>query len=259
MVTGAGTGRPRYLKVADRLVEDIVSGTYPVDSLLPTEARLCRLYDVSRITAREALRHVQSQGLISRRQGVGSRVIANRLDRSYAQAWGSIEDIMQYARLTRLEPVTMETVEADPVLAAYLHCQPGQRFLHIEGRRMAAGGGQSGSQSGGAPSGEIAICWTDIYIADTYAGVQEYVGTWRGAIASLVEELYGEKISDIAQEIRPEQLSDPIADALNAPRGELALRIDRRYTGQDGRVFEVSSSRHPADRFTYAMRLSRTA
>ncbi|WP_366654757.1 GntR family transcriptional regulator [Fodinicurvata sp. EGI_FJ10296] len=257
MVAGTGTGKPRYLKVADRLVEDIVAGTYPVDSLLPTEARLCRLYDVSRITAREALRHVQSLGLISRRQGVGSRVVTDTLDRSYAQSWGSIEDIMQYARLTRLDPVTMETVEADAALAAALKCQPGQRFLHIEGPRMApASQRQGGSQATGA---EEAICWTDIYVAHAYAGVQDHLGTYRGAIASLVEELYDERISDIAQEIRPEQLPDPIADALEAPRGGLALRIDRRYTGQDGRAFEISSSRHPADRFTYAMRLSRTS
>ena len=70
-----GSGEPRYMALARQLAKEIRKGKYPVDTLLPTEAELTTKYGLSRFTVREAIRQLQSQGLVFRRQGVGTRVL----------------------------------------------------------------------------------------------------------------------------------------------------------------------------------------
>ena len=64
--------RPRYRQVAEKLKSAIEAGEYPVGSLLPTESELCASFNISRYTAREALRRLAEMGLVSRRQGAGT-------------------------------------------------------------------------------------------------------------------------------------------------------------------------------------------
>ena len=66
----------RYRDIAAELQKAIRLGTYPVGDLLPTETELMARYKASRQTVREALRIIIEQGLIVRRAGLGSVVIA---------------------------------------------------------------------------------------------------------------------------------------------------------------------------------------
>ena len=68
--------QPRYLQIAADLKQAIVSGRYPVGARLPTELELCEQFGISRFTAREAVRVLSSAGLVSRKQRVGTIVVA---------------------------------------------------------------------------------------------------------------------------------------------------------------------------------------
>lgn len=64
--------------VAERIRQDITSGTYGVGDRLPTERVLSEKYGVSRPIVREALGTLKRDGLISTRQGLGAFVIETR-------------------------------------------------------------------------------------------------------------------------------------------------------------------------------------
>ena len=68
----------KYEEIAARLRQLIRDGTYPEDTLLPTEQKLCAEYSASRQTIRTALQQLVDEGLIQRRQGSGSRVLRLR-------------------------------------------------------------------------------------------------------------------------------------------------------------------------------------
>ena len=55
--------------VADAVLDEIVSGTLPPGSELPPEAELAERFDVSRVTMREALKHLQGRGVLDVRRG----------------------------------------------------------------------------------------------------------------------------------------------------------------------------------------------
>src|SRR5687767_2072157 len=88
-------GKTRYALLAESLLAKINSGDYPIGELLPTESELCKQFGVSRTTVREALRHLNDMGLLSRRAGVGTLIRAKHATPHYVHAIESISDIFQ--------------------------------------------------------------------------------------------------------------------------------------------------------------------
>ena len=66
----------KYAALAESLTEKIHRGDYPVGSRLPSENELASSYHLSRQTVRQALALLSEQGLIDRKQGSGSQVLA---------------------------------------------------------------------------------------------------------------------------------------------------------------------------------------
>lgn len=64
-------------QVVATLAEEIRSGRWPVGSRIPTEPELCTLAGVGRNTVREAVQSLVHAGLLRRRQGSGTYVIAD--------------------------------------------------------------------------------------------------------------------------------------------------------------------------------------
>jgi DNA-binding FadR family transcriptional regulator len=79
-------GEPRTLRAARRtglidqvieqLREQIVAGVWPIGGRIPTEAELAQLTGTSRNTVREAVQSLVHAGLLERRQGSGTYVLA---------------------------------------------------------------------------------------------------------------------------------------------------------------------------------------
>jgi DNA-binding GntR family transcriptional regulator len=70
--------------------------------VLPTEKELCDAFGVSRHTTREALRQLENSGLIARRQGSGSTVLATTPPVRYEQHTQTIDDMLNHGNTTRL-------------------------------------------------------------------------------------------------------------------------------------------------------------
>ena len=124
---------PLYARIEQRLRDAIAEGRHPVGTLLPTEAELCHALKVSRHTVREALRRLVEAGLVERRQGAGSMVVAREPRGADVHAIRNIDGLMQYAADTRLRierrglaPLTHE--EAAQTLGV-----AGEAWLKVEG------------------------------------------------------------------------------------------------------------------------------
>jgi GntR family transcriptional repressor for pyruvate dehydrogenase complex len=76
-------------QIADDLREQIVSGSLPRGTKLPSEKELCASYGVSAITVRAALRSLATMNLIEVRHGIGSFVTV-ATDELLGSALGSI-------------------------------------------------------------------------------------------------------------------------------------------------------------------------
>lgn len=60
---------PLYSQLVSIIKRNISAGTLPPGALLPSEAELCRTFDVSRSTVRQAIGALEAEGLVVRKQG----------------------------------------------------------------------------------------------------------------------------------------------------------------------------------------------
>ncbi len=83
-----GTERrdPAYLRVADALRAEILSGAAPPGARLPSESRLADRFGVSRSSVREALRTLASERLIATTRGATGGSIVQRLEPRHVSA-----------------------------------------------------------------------------------------------------------------------------------------------------------------------------
>ncbi len=243
--TPDSSAAPRYMALAEALRSRIAQGQPDVGQLLPTEHALCETYSVSRHTVREALRMLAESGLIARRRGAGTVVVARESRQRFAQHLGGVDDLMQYARDARLTPLSQDTNPLDPAVARALGVNVSGSFLHVHGLR-------------GRP-GEPAIALTDIYIRSDLAPKAEALVELNGTVTEWIGQNRGVPTARIEQSISAGGLTEREAKALRAQPGEAALRTRRRYFDQGGRIIALSDTVHPAERFTYEMVLQREA
>lgn len=238
----------RYAEIADDLTQQIADGRFAVGSLLPTELELSARYGASRHTVRSALDALQGLGLVSRRKRVGTRVEAARPPDRFRQSLTSVEDLVQFGEAHRRDVQDVAEVIADRALADELGCELGRRWLRISSLRW-------GDAAKPDPVG-----WTDVYVDASYGDLGEAVRAAPGVLIShLVEEMYGRRVAEIQQDVRAATLPEAVAGALRDDAGAPALQIVRRYADATGAVFEISSTLHPAGRFTLSSRLKRQA
>lgn len=92
--------RHLYLRVIDKIKEDIEKGHYKEKEKLPSEFELSKDLGVSRATLREALRILEEENVIIRRHGVGTFVNTKPRFSSGIEQLNSVTDMIKNANLT---------------------------------------------------------------------------------------------------------------------------------------------------------------
>lgn len=235
---------PLYLQVVRSLKDEIVSGVYPVGSQLPTEEELCERFSVSRYTVREALRRLREDSLVSSRQGAGTTVVPPHPADSFVHEVMSINDLVAFATGVRFAIDTIEMIEIDDKLAARTGIASGEQWLAVRGFRHTEGS-------------ELPVCWTEVYINREFAAVGRLLQRHRGPIFHLIEDLFGQSIVEVHQEIAAALISPALAGGLKVKAGTTALEVQRTYKLAAGKVAQVAINTHPASRFRHAMTMRR--
>ena len=220
----------------------MVGGEFPDG--FPTENALCTRFGVSRFTVREALRTLSAEGLIERKRGSGT-VIQPPAARGGAlhQPLSNVGEILQYARDSRFAFERLPESGLPRGIAEQLGMVAGGRWFRFRGLREPADGGDP-------------IALTDAYLHRDFADIVDRIEPNEGeTIFRQVEQLAGVRVARVTQDIQACPASADIATMLGVQRRSPCLRILRCYIDAKGRVFEISASHHPGDRFAYAMHI----
>jgi DNA-binding GntR family transcriptional regulator len=206
---------------------------------------LCAQFAASRFTVREAINQLVELGLVNRKAGVGTRVLAAEPRASYRQVLQDISDLRQYVAETELEIIDTAMVVVKGALCGLLDARAGENWLRIEGVRKLP------------DRKALPICFTEIYIHPAFRAARDLGGRSPIPIYMRIEEQFGERIGEIQQEIKAAALTKRIAGRLSSKPGAPALTILRAYRNQRGETIEVAISTHPADRFSYSQTFRR--
>jgi DNA-binding GntR family transcriptional regulator len=190
---------------------------------------------------REATRLLLELGLVSRHHGVGTRVERDTVAQHYVQRLGAIPDLWQYVKETRRRVLRVADVPAGEARAP-LPGEEGLRWRMLEGLRFVA-------------SEDRPIAWTQIYVHPEYAEVADARERDEAPIYSLIERRFGVKARSVRQEIAAVAIPKDVARLLRVDAGAVGLSMVRQYRSTQDRIFEVTLSMHPADRYRYTMQL----
>jgi GntR family transcriptional regulator len=240
---------PRYLQIARELTAAITSGHYPVGARLPTELELCEHFAISRFTAREAVRVLSSAGLVTRRQRVGTVVIATPDEARYTHAASSVSDLFQYAQDTELRLIYVGKLALARDRAQQFGAKVGDEWTYAVGLR---------SETALAPAkakDSRPICVTRLFLNPLLEGIGAKLRERKTAVYALIEREYKVNIQRVEQELQSVALDADDAANLGTSAGSPALLVLRRYYDDRDQLLEVAENIHPGDRFTYRMQL----
>lgn len=245
-VLAAGSGEPLYRQVVQSLRGEILRGVFPVGSQLPTEGELSDRFAVSRHTVREALRQLRTDGLVASRQGSGTTVMPPQPSTPFnVHRVASIDELIAYAAASRYVVEKTEVVTSEDVVAEELELPPKKRWLRLQGFRLS-------DEPAAAP-----ICWTEVYVAAEFAGVERMMSRQRGPIWRLIEDIYGERLVEVEQMLRVRSVPETLAAGLEVEPASSVVEVRRTYKTTSDKVAEVSVNLYPADKFRFNMKLRR--
>ena len=133
--------RPLYIR-AEEAMQELLNDCQPGDQL-PPEPQFAEQLGISRSTLREALRSFEDRGLIDRRQGVGTFVLANSDTLLIESGLESLESLDTLARRKGLDvsdrDVSIGDRIADPEVAKRLELSVGAPIIEVVRTKMAGG------------------------------------------------------------------------------------------------------------------------
>ena len=233
--------RPRSVQVREQLTQRIDSGALAAGSRLPSEPALATELGVSRATLREALRALESEGLVRRMWGAGTfvadgRRVTNSLDANF----GVTDAIRAAGMQAGIEQARHSMEPATDSEAARLELQPGSDVLVVERVRTA--------------DGKPVVLSRDILPGRLIAKQPELADEMlKRSIYEVLERDLGVVIHHGVASFRPVRADVTVARRLGVPRGELLLAIWQVDYSDDGVPVLSSYEYHLADAFEFTV------
>lgn len=234
---------PRYLQLAGELRGAILAGDFAGGKPFPTETTLCDRFDVSRFTVREALRRLEAEGLIERKRGSGTTVQpAAARGGALHQPLSNVGELLQYAKGSAVTYAPTTNGPLPEAVAEQIGPSTAGDWSAFRGVRREN-------------DGALPIAVTDAYFRDSLGDAVDQIDLAAGTLFSQIEQLAGVKIGKVTQDIQAIAADQETAETLAIEEGSPVLQILRCYFDPGGKIFEISVSHHPGDRFAYAMHI----
>ena len=111
---------PLYSQLVSIIKRNISAGTLSPGALLPSEAELCRTFDVSRSTVRQAIGALEAEGLVVRKQGRGTFVAEPKMRRRTENVYSFTSEISAMGMTPSSTILEFEIMDPTPDIVSML-------------------------------------------------------------------------------------------------------------------------------------------
>ncbi|WJY29034.1 MULTISPECIES: GntR family transcriptional regulator [Sporosarcina] len=232
---------PIYVQIEELLRERIACGTYPVNSLIPSERELSEQFGVSRMTVRQSLMNLVKEGLLYREKGRGTFVAEEKMEQPLNGLTSFTEDMKARGFVPGTALVSFKEVKPDKQVAARLGLPAGALVYQIVRVRYA-------------DNTPMAIERSFLPVALlpdlTEAALQ-------GSLYAYIEQECGLVIGQAVQRMEAALAKQEDAEFLQISLPAAVVLIERVSALDDGRPFEVVRSTYRADRYKFISEIGR--
>jgi len=232
---------PMYYQLKELLRERIAAGEWAPGEMIPSERELSEQYGISRMTARQALTELTTEGLLHRVQGKGTFVAEPKIQQELTRLTGFTEDM----RTRGLQPggrvLRLALVTAPALALQALQITPDRQVVLLERLRLAEGE-------------PIALETCYLHFNNVQELLQEDFEN--KSLYNLLREKYGITPTRARQQVEADLCSHREQELLNIKEGAPVLRNRRVTFDQWGRAFEYTESAYRADRYVFQAELN---
>ena len=223
---------PKYTQLRELLLGLLEEQRLPVDAPIPSERELCQAYGLSRMTVRQAVDHLVSEGRLYRVPGKGTFVARPKIDMPLRLV-SFTEDMRARGLTPGARELDRRSISAGTHLARAFSVEAGTEIYVLERLRTADGEPMAIERSHiPAP---LAPGLLDQGLADR-------------SLYDVLEHAYGIVFDAGEQTIEAAIAEHPDAKVLDIPRGSAVLRMEQRSSA-NGVCAEVVESIYRADRY----------
>ena len=233
---------PVYVQVAEDLEGAIRGGNYGVGDQLPTEHALAAEYGINRHTAGQALKRIQSKGLIVRVRGRGTFVRPGRIDYRVAEKMSYSDSVSRAGLEPSSEILGLRMIGAYGWICEAMMVPPGEPLVAFERVRYA---------------GEIPLVYgTKHFREKLFPGLHELLGNRTRSVRALVRGHYGLEVYRARSTFEIEPADEENSRYLGVLLGSALMKVESLDTLEDGTPAEwgVSYFRGDATRLQVQMR-----
>lgn len=229
--------RPLYAQAYDRLLSLIQAGELEPGDRLPSEAKLAAQLGISRATLREALRLLEEEGTIVRRQGVGTFVSAGRHLESGLEHLESVLDLAARQGMEAcVQDLTVEVASADRSLAERLKVRQGTALTRV--RRTVLVGGRP-------------VAYLEDLVPAEVLAPQQIDGSFTGSVLDLLRQRHPGRVQRALASITAVRAGDSLAQRLSVHPGTALLLLEETLYESSAQPVGFSLNYFVPDRFRF--------
>ena len=123
---------PLYFQLKELIVEEIKSGEFEVDSLIPTEKELSEQFDISRTTVRQAITELVQEGWLYRVKSKGTFIARQKIRQDFLSKLETFYEQMNRIGVTpSTQVLDFHVVKANLEVAESLEIAEGSQVFHL--------------------------------------------------------------------------------------------------------------------------------
>jgi len=229
-----------YIQLARIFLEEISSGQWQTGQQIPTEEDLCKKYNVSKITVRQAVTNLVSDGYLTKIQGKGTFVSSVSPVVGLAMKTRLTEEMFGREAHLEREILFKGVQQAPPDVTEYLKTD--DRIFYILSKRTSGG--------------ETA------YIEETYIPYNmlpyiEKLDITHSSLYSVLQERGTRKIFKMIQTIEVAQASGDNAKNLGLGEGSAVLIVHRLFLSSDDIPIAYTKIQGRTDKYKFQTEFER--
>jgi GntR family transcriptional regulator len=231
---------PMYVQIHDQLLGMIHSDRLGAGDPLPSEEELSRVYGVSRMTSRQALQLLKSQGFVARHRGRGTFVTLPKVEKDIAHLAGFTAEMQALGMKASSQLLASETIAATDEVAIHLGIEPGLPAFRLRRLRLADG---------------LPVAIEESYLSKAKFPGIEKLHFVRRSLYQTLRERYGVRFGMADEILEARAASSQESRLLKIPPRSSLLVISRTLWNVDGEPVEMARSSYRGDRYRAVLRI----
>lgn len=234
------TDIPLYYQLVNIIRRNITAGTLKPGDVLPSESEMCKNFDISRSTVRQAVSMLEDEGLVVRKQGRGTYVAQPKVNRKTEKVYSFTSEISSLGLTPSSKLVEYEVMEPTPDIMKMLKLDSPSTLVYKFSRIRYV-------------DGEALMLETSFYPQYLYPHLTRPMLETHSFYSLLYEQ--GVVPHEAVDSYEAVVLSRREAELLGCRPGSSAFAVQRVSHTEDGQVIEFTQSLIRGDRVKLDIRL----